>query len=78
MFGHTRMNKIINEHIRDSGCGMSDSENKRTQIMMVWSQYRTRDIPIHKKIYYYENNKNKVIGRSKVTWIMIVNHDLTE
>lgn len=80
MCGHTRLDRIRNEDIRNK-VGVAPVEEKMREHRLRWFGHvlrRPLDAPVRKKVCFQENEGKRGRGRPKVTWAKVVKHDLLE
>jgi hypothetical protein len=78
MCGHTRLDKIRNEDIRQK-VGVVPIEDKMREHRLRWFGHvirRPLDAPVRKGVYDRERGIAKIRGRPKLTWDKLVKQDL--
>ena len=69
--GHTRMDRVWNDDIRDDRLGVAPIEKKLVQHRLRWFdhvQRRPPETPVHCGVLSHANNMRRCRGRSKLTW----------
>ena len=76
--GHTRRDRVRNDHIRDR-LGVVPIEEKPVQHRLRWFglvQRRPPETPVRSEILSQDSNVNRGRGRPKLTWVEAIKKDL--
>ena len=78
--GHTRMDRVRNDDIRDR-LGIAPIEEKLIQHRLRWFghvQRRPPEAPVHSGILKHDDNMRRGRGRPKLTWEETIRRDLKD